>query len=427
MENKNWIAKKSVLVLLTTICFLNSYSQSTKTISGTIQDAKTKEPIPFANISLKKTLIGAATNENGNFDLVYNSDITSDVLVFSCLGYTSKELNLSEANSTLNIVLEPGVFELKEVNVQPMPPTYYIKLATKNLVNTSPKEPFLTEAYYREKLKENGSFLKGDEAIIRTYYPNFQDTIKNQHQVLLHRKVDTIKEMAFMKSQRDKKDAKRKAKAEKKGKPIPEKEKEGLVANFGGPESILSQANLSNIKGSILDSLEFKNYNYTFGPSAKYDNYQLMVINFKSKGKVDHARSNGKIFIDLNSNAIVKIEETGEFIIPLLIRPILFAKGLSIDNPVYETSKEYQEQEGRWYPKNIQFNLTASLIKKHWFEPNEQSDFEIESIFTVNKLKLKSNSTIPLAKRFDSSKKMETQIFNDDNLKWSEVNIIKRM
>jgi hypothetical protein len=427
MINRFWITIKSFLVSVILFCAINSNAQLTKTISGSVVDSKTKEPIPFANISLKNALVGVASNENGNFDLIYNSELTNDIIVFSCLGFTSKELKLQDVVSPLNILLEPGTYELKEVNVQPMPPTYYIKQATKNLVSTSPKDPFITEAYYREKLKENDAFLKGDEAIFRTYYPNFQDTITNLHQVLLHRKVDTIKELAFMKSKRDKKNAKRIAKAEKKGKPIPEKEKEGIVANFGGPESILSQANLSKTKGTVLDSLEFKNYTYTFGPSTKYDNYQIMVINYKSKGKVDHARSNGKIFIDLNSYAIVKIERVGEFVIPLLIRPILFAKGLAIDNPIFSSSNEYQELEGRWYPKNIQFNLTASLIKKHWFDPNEQSDFEIESIFTVNKLKLKANTLIPVAKRYDSSKKMETQIFNDENLKWSEVNIIKKM
>jgi hypothetical protein len=229
-----------------------------------------------------------------------------------------------------------------------------------------------------------------------------------------------------MKAQRDKKAAKKEAKAKKKGKILTEEESKGIASTFGGPESILRQADLSKSGDEYLDSTSFKHYEYTFAASSSYDSKELMVINFKSKGKVDHSHQVGKIYIDIASNAIVKIEESGDFVIPLALRPVLFLYGFSIDDPKYATITEFQAINNRWYPKNISFNLSAELTKKHWFADNEHSFFDVESMFTVNKIKINGISPIPKEKRFDAKKKIDSQVFNDEGLNWTDVNIIKK-
>jgi len=70
-----------------------------------------------------------------------------------------------------------------------------------------------------------------------------------------------------------------------------------------------------------LDSLQFKDYKYSFAKSSSYNSNELMVIDFETRGKVNHVRESGKIYIDLNSQAIVKIECKGDFIIPGIINP----------------------------------------------------------------------------------------------------------
>ena len=83
----------------------------------------------------------------------------------------------------------------------------------------------------------------------------------------------------------------------------------------------------------------------------------------------------------METNAIVSIEYTGRFIIPVLIQPLLFLYGLKIDNPQIVKKLEYQHINTKWYPRNIHCTITAELSKHHWFKPNEHSAFEIEGIF----------------------------------------------
>ncbi|MBX3164296.1 MAG: hypothetical protein KF900_07420, partial [Bacteroidetes bacterium] len=309
---------------------------------------------------------------------------------------------------------------------------YYIKLAVLNIKNNYPKTPFVSEAYYREKALENKNFLQCDEGVFKTYCPNYLDTTKSQHQLLLYKQEKDIKEVQFMSKERDKAEAKQKKheeKATKKGEAAPEKKGSNVnidIANsFGGPENSLKASQITKPE-RFLDTLEFKHYEYSFAKSTSYNNSELMVIDFKTKKKVDHVRESGKIYIDVASHAFVKIESAGDFVIPAIIKPILFFAGLGIDNPTFSESLEFQPAQGKWYPKNIQFYLDFKIVKRRMFAANDRSDFEIEQVYTVNKLQIENVLPIAAEKRFNSNKPMEEQVHNDENISWEGINIIKK-
>jgi len=427
--------KKLSGLLLLAIFLLNTtlYAQEQRLITGTIEDAVTKLPIPFATITLKNALIGTVSNENGKFDLYIPKDITDDRILAICLGYQYQDFDLTTIQSPLFINLIPSTVELKEVAVSPLPPTYYIKLAMSQIKENYPQDPFLSTAYYREKVMENENFIRCNEGVFKSYYPNFQDTVKNQHQLLLYRKVDDLKQISFMQKERDKdaaKEKKKEAKAIKKGKTVKTKEEKDeqlkIAEMFGGPERILALANLSKNASNYLDSTEFKNYNYSFAKTSSYKDVSIMVINFKSKGKNDHVRESGKIYLDISTNAIVKTESKGEFSIPTVVRPVLFVMGLGIENPTWEGSREFQQVNNRWYPKNVEYTINLNVEKKRMFSANDNSNFIIEGIFTVNKLQLSGAKQIEVPKRYIASKNMEEQVHNEDGITWSGINIIKK-
>jgi len=427
--------KKSFVLFFLAFFLLdaNLYAQEQRLISGTIEDAVTKLPIPFATITLKKALIGTVSNENGKFDLYVPKEITDDRLLAICLGYQYQDYDLTTIQSPMVINLIPSTVDLKEVMVSPLPPTYYIKLAMSQVKDNYPQEPFLSTAYYREKMLENENFIRCNEGVFKSYYPNLQDTVKNQHQLLLYRKVDDLKQISFMQKERDKKatkEKKKEAKAIKKGKIEKTKEEKDeqirIAEMFGGPEKILGLANLSKNTSSYLDSTEFKNYNYSFAKASSYKDVSIMVINFKSKGKNGHVRISGKIYLDISTNAIVKTESKGEFSIPTLIRPVLFVMGLGIENPSFETSREFQQINKRWYPKNLEYNIDLNVEKKRMFSANDNSNFIIEGVFTVNKIQLNEVKQIDVPKRYIASKNMEEQVHSEAGITWSGINIIKK-
>ena len=410
-----------VLLFIASAPFANA--QEKRLVSGSVTDGATGEPIPFATVSLRKQLIGIVTNEEGKFDFYIPAESGSDTLMIGFFGYKPRLMALSDISGFLSIKLDQNAMELQEVVVRPLQPQEYIRLAMRRVKINYASEPFGTEAYYREKVIENKNLIKCDEGVFRTYYPKYQDTLKNQHQLLLFRRAENTSAVQFMKEEREKKAEKEK----KTGKKEKDNVEIDLVGSFGGPENSLKSASLTNKDTeNCLDTLHLKKYNYAFAKSTTYNNKEVMVIEFDTKGKVEHVREAGRIYIDLATFAIVKLESKGDFVIPVVLKPILFLYGLGISDPKYEKSLEFQQVKNKWYPKNIQYNIEVRLSNKHWFRADERSNFEIESVFTVNKTKIEQAAAIPAAKRFNASKDMKDQVHNDEGLTWEGINIIKK-
>jgi TonB-dependent starch-binding outer membrane protein SusC len=84
------------------------------TISGTVTDAKTGEPLPGVNVIIEGTSKGTATDKDGKYSLVV--DNTNSNLLFSFMGYTTSKINCN-GQITINVTLSPDQKELKEVVV----------------------------------------------------------------------------------------------------------------------------------------------------------------------------------------------------------------------------------------------------------------------------------------------------------------------
>ncbi|WP_317038953.1 carboxypeptidase-like regulatory domain-containing protein [Urechidicola croceus] len=83
-----------------------------QTVSGTVSD--NNGPIPGANVIVKGTNNGTATDFDGNYSL---GNVPSDaILQFSSLGYQSQEIPVN-GQSTINVTLSVNADELEEVVV----------------------------------------------------------------------------------------------------------------------------------------------------------------------------------------------------------------------------------------------------------------------------------------------------------------------
>jgi TonB-linked SusC/RagA family outer membrane protein len=90
------------------------YSQS-KTITGSVTDDGGL-PIPGATILVKNSKnLGATTDFDGNFNITIPSNQTK-ILVFSYLGYTTQEVNVSNTTN-VNLIMIPDQTQLDEVVV----------------------------------------------------------------------------------------------------------------------------------------------------------------------------------------------------------------------------------------------------------------------------------------------------------------------
>ncbi|MEL6535687.1 MAG: TonB-dependent receptor [Bacteroidota bacterium] len=101
------------LTLLLGVVLLSATWAQTRTITGTVMEEDTEEPIPGVNVRVKETGSGAVTDIDGKFTVSAESGHT---LVFSFIGFVSQEVLLG-AETTINISLVTDVQSLQEVIV----------------------------------------------------------------------------------------------------------------------------------------------------------------------------------------------------------------------------------------------------------------------------------------------------------------------
>ncbi len=106
-----------LFLLIISICL--SSLLDAQSVYGTLTDSTTGSPIPFANVLIKGTLIGKQTAENGSF-VIQPQDFPV-TLVFTCMGYRTCEVIVSQANKALSISLSPSAQMLNEIVISSSP------------------------------------------------------------------------------------------------------------------------------------------------------------------------------------------------------------------------------------------------------------------------------------------------------------------
>tara|TARA_R110002050_G_scaffold987_7_gene6798 strand:+ start:2285 stop:5551 length:3267 start_codon:yes stop_codon:yes gene_type:complete len=89
----------------------NVYSQDFK-VTGNVTDSELGETLPGVSIIIKGTTKGTETDFDGNFEIIVNK--STDILIFSYLGYKSKEVSIN-GRSTINVGLATDLQSLDEI------------------------------------------------------------------------------------------------------------------------------------------------------------------------------------------------------------------------------------------------------------------------------------------------------------------------
>jgi len=425
-----------IIYLLTTILFTHfAFGQEPIKIQGTTIDTETGKPIPFVNIVLKNHSRGLMSNDRGYFQMSIDESMLSDTLLFSCMGYKlAKEPLTALALKSGVIKMHPHAFELNELVVTPLTPEEYIRRAVEKISVNYADNPSISSGYYYELVSENSRFLKFEEAVTDTWIPAVNDTAKAHSSVLYARMAKDLVTLQFMQAKRDKQAAK------KSQKELKEKSKknadnnvavelgdasaEVIATNFGGPAGVLNSDPARNHE-EFMKPENFKKFEYSFEPQIAYGDKTLIVIGFKQKKKIEQTSTDGKVYIDLLSDAIVAVEYTGVFHVPTAIKPVLFALGYGIDDPTFNSMVLYRQQDDKWHVNSVKQDIKVALTKKYMFKKNETSIFDIEQAYVVNQLK--TNNAAPIAKEFrlKSDKTMTEQARNKDTSFWDNYTTVR--
>ena len=108
------------LLLIFSLLIAFSAQAQKITLSATVQDSQTQEPLPFASVGIKGKSIGTITNLQGQFDFHFPAEYRNEILVISMLGYENFEAPIwSLLDSKITVIPMPrSTTMLKEVEVR---------------------------------------------------------------------------------------------------------------------------------------------------------------------------------------------------------------------------------------------------------------------------------------------------------------------
>ena len=413
------------LLFIILFSFFNAQSQS-KTIEGLVVDAKTNKPLSFATVGVRGTANGTASNSDGRFIISLPSQLNDSILFCSYMGYKDFKIRVGDIKSELTIELNLDTFTLDEVEIRPWQAWDYVWNAMQKIPENYAQKPYMSNGYYSELIAENDVFLKFTEGVVESYNPAYGEDMDSQSRVLQARRRKDLGTLQFMRARLDKKFEKEKRKAAKKGEEWEEGEsidEEIISASFGGPEEVLSSDPLRDT-ASFLSPEFRKKYKYFIEGYTRYFGEQVIIIGFKSKGKYEHQKQVGKIFISLESDAIMSIEYDSKIVIPAIARPVIFVMGFGITNPELSATIHYKPIRGQWYLNDFSINGGARLTKKKMFKKNERSSFDIEMALINNKFDLEQVAEIPEGERIDRDKPLEEQVVEDPEF-WQNYKVVR--
>jgi outer membrane receptor protein involved in Fe transport len=110
------LSPKRMLNTTLMVFFIAFGAMAQTTISGTISDADTKEPLIGVSVQVKGKIIGTVTDIKGQFELSTSTPLPF-VLTISYVGYTSQEIEVAANNTNINISLSEQSIMGQEVVV----------------------------------------------------------------------------------------------------------------------------------------------------------------------------------------------------------------------------------------------------------------------------------------------------------------------
>lgn len=167
--------KPLFLLLLCSLPILASAQDIT--VSATVVDKETNEPLGYASVGLKSVAIGTISNADGKFDFHMAAEYRNEVMVVSMLGYKNFEAPVwSLVDGTQTIRLEKSPIVLDEIVVSDtLTGQDILEIALSRIERNYPMTPFLLDGFYRDVKKVGGTYISLLEAAVKIYDENYEE------------------------------------------------------------------------------------------------------------------------------------------------------------------------------------------------------------------------------------------------------------
>lgn len=267
--------KKNLFTIV--MCFTISIIASSKNIIGNVKDHDSNIAIPFVNISIKGMSIGTASDVNGNYKLVVSSEDLNKTICFSCIGYHTKEILLSNLISHPEVRLKKYDVELSEVVVMPENNLRsFLRKAYLKIPINYPAVNTEYEGFLRESLQsEDSDYIRLVEAITKSQKTSYQNKQAGTVQIIKSRKY------------------------------INSEKTNDFPVSFYGTPHLVHKFDVVKSRESFLKAGD--NYQYSYEGLTTYEGEKVHKISFTPKKK-SNSHYQGTLFIHEKSLSYLRIE-----------------------------------------------------------------------------------------------------------------------
>ncbi len=364
------------------------------TISGKVVDSLNAQPLAYVNITVKHKSLGAVSNEVGEFVFNVPKSAEKDTLVFSFIGYTPKEVLLSNLAPTklLAVALAPKAVFLQALTVtsKRLTAESVVKEALQKISSNYPHTPHVLRGFFRDwktvdfqqgGSPDNGVLLEAAVNVVDAGYAKARR--KNQEEIYLQE----IRRSELLQA-------------------APWNYYNSLRTLLGKNYVKYTRAQDFSDASPVLT---FPNkFTYTFSEKSSDDQYFVI--------EAAAARSELKytIYISTTEYAIVRID---------LKNKTAFELGdwriTTIDN-----TQRFRKWNGKWYLAYIRRNWQLENRDPKSGQVSRQENYNME--FLVNDILPAGHyQTSDLGTRADPKKPLEFQVKNYNEAFWQRYNILK--
>ena len=242
---------------------------------GSVIDQSSKDPLPFASLSLEGSNIASITNSEGEFSLKVPKTLSDGKVTISFIGYKNKSLDLSQFKpEKTKIELEMLIVALNEIRVFPKDPELLIRAVMNKRAENYFSDPTTMTTFYRETIKKRKTYVSLSEAVVDVYKQPYMSSRSDVAQLFKARKSTDYTKLDTL-----------------------------TFKLQGGPYTTLYLDIMKNPEMIFTEDM-LGNYEFKLENITKINERLIYILTFKQHTHISEPLYFGKLYIDTESLAI---------------------------------------------------------------------------------------------------------------------------
>lgn len=364
---------------------------------GKIVDLKSKNPLSFANLSLRGTNIASVTNSEGEFSIKIPTVNAEGELLISYLGYTNKIVKLQDLKAENNLItLESSNILLGEVTVSTNDAELLFKQVMNKKIQNYSEDINLMTGFYRETIRKRKNYLSLSESVVEIQKQPYRSEVDDFIELFKGRKNTDYTKLDTL-----------------------------TFKLQGGPYTTIF-LDIMKYPDFIFTDDALKSYDFNLENNTQINNKKVYVLAFKQKSTVLEPLYYGKLYIDTESLAVI----SSTFNLNVENKKAvsaLFTQKKPSGSEVYPIEASYQinyrEQNGKWV---FAYSRGDLVFKVDWDKKLFNTTYESSIELAVTDWRLKSDENTKQTQKLRQNVIMIDKVSNfADPEFWGEYNIIE--